>query len=159
MKRARSISFLFALFSGVSYAAATPLCAQAAHNQDVIFEVDRKSPWTAGILETFIPTLGYGYADSWSDGVLPGLVRLGGAVAMLWGVTETLSHEPGDPDVGEGCGKKCSWGFAAMTVGMIWGVVGAVNAATDHNTAHGLDFALTPGRAQRGVTLGFRIGF
>jgi len=134
--------------------------AQAAPGSAYSEAVDGRNPWTAGILEGLLPTLGYNYADSWSDGIVPGIVRLGGAVAMFWGLTETLSREPGDPDAGTGCTKKCSWGFAVMTLGTAWGVVGAVSAAKNWSGGTpegGVATAMVQG--QRGFSVSFRIAF
>lgn len=116
-----------------------------------------KSAWTAGVLEGLLPTLGYGYAGSWTDGIVPGVVRMGGAVAMLWGVTETLSREPGDPDAGSGCTRKCTWGAVAMTVGWVWGVVGASKTARERPEHPATALARLAPRGR--LSLGFRVGF
>ncbi|MDP2957244.1 MAG: hypothetical protein Q8N53_12545 [Longimicrobiales bacterium] len=102
-----------------------------------------KSAWTAGILEYVIPTAGYAYADAWTDGLLPGAVRVSGTVALLWAMTDALTGEPGDGEPPYECRTGCVYGIVATAVGCVWGVTGAVRAAK----------AWTPERA--GLTLGW----
>lgn len=100
-----------------------------------------KSAWTAGILEYLVPTAGYAYADAWTKGIVPGVVRVTGTVALLWAMTDALTGEPGDEPYE--CGVGCAYGLVATPVGIVWGVHGAVRAAK----------AWTPEKA--GLTLGW----
>ena len=89
----------------------------------------RKSAWKAGVLEYVVPTAGYAYADAWTEGLLPGAVRVSGTVALLWVMTDALTGEPGDDEPPDECRTMCVYGIAATAVGYVWGVTGAVRAA------------------------------
>ncbi len=89
----------------------------------------RKSAWKAGVLEYVVPTAGYAYADAWTEGLLPGAVRVSGTVALLWVMADALTGEPGDDEPPDECGALCVYGLAATVVGYVWGVTGAVRAA------------------------------
>jgi len=115
-----------------------------------------KSAWTAGILEYVIPTAGYAYADAWSDGIVPGVVRVSGTVALLWAMADALTGEPGDEPYE--CGAGCVFGLVATPVGYVWGVTGAVRAAqawTRENA--GLTLGWSPETSS--LRVGVRVGF
>ncbi|MHB1192241.1 MAG: hypothetical protein ACYC6F_04265 [Longimicrobiales bacterium] len=132
-------------------AATPPLSAQelpAAH----------KSAWKAGVLEYVVPTVGYAYADAWTEGLLPGAVRTSGTVALLWVMADALTGEPGDDEPPDECRTLCVYGIAATAVGYVWGVTGAVGAAkrwTPENT--GLTMGWDP--ASSGLRVGVKVGF
>jgi hypothetical protein len=85
----------------------------------------KKSAWTAGLLEYVIPLVGYSYAGDWRRGLWP----TGATVAGILMVSPCL-----DP-----CADSAvPWAWAGLMLAgasRIWGIVGAVDTANDHNRA------------------------
>jgi hypothetical protein len=131
--------------------AAPPLQAQE-------YGAQRKSAWTAGILECVVPTAGYAYADAWKEGLLPGAVRVSGTVALLWVMIDALTGEPGDAEPPDECRTLCVYGIAATAVGYVWGVTGAVRTAKRWTPERaGLTMGWDP--ATSGFQVGVRVAF
>ena len=83
---------------------------------------------SAGFLEWIVPMAGYGYTGDWGAGVLPNIVRVGGAVLLI-GALEANDNIYDPVDCGGGCGV----GIVALTAGTVWAIVGAVRAADRRN--------------------------
>jgi hypothetical protein len=118
----------------------------------------RKSAWAAGVLEYVVPTAGYAYADAWTEGLLPGAVRVSGTVALLWVMTDALTGEPGDDEPPDECRTLCVYGIAATAVGYVWGVTGAVRAARRW-TPGGAGLTMGWNPASSSFRVGVRVGF
>ena len=117
-----------------------------------------KSALAAGVLEYVVPTAGYAYADAWTQGLLPGAVRVSGLTALLWVMADALTGEPGDDEPPDECRTMCVYGIAATTVGYVWGVTGAVKAAKRWTPERaGLTVGWDP--ATSSVRVGVRVGF
>lgn len=88
--------------------------------------VSDKSPVTAGVLEWFVPTLGYAYAGNWSRGIPPALVRVTGVI-LIFSQQFVLFDEPPP------CRGECLAGVALLLGGTVWAIVDAGNTATRQN--------------------------
>lgn len=118
----------------------------------------RKSAWAAGVLEYVVPTAGYAYADAWTEGLVPGAVRVSGTVALLWVMADALTGEPYDDEPPDECRTLCVYGIAATAVGYVWGVTGAVRAAGRWTPERaGLTVGWNP--ALSGLRVGVRVSF
>jgi len=117
-----------------------------------------KSALAAGLLEYVVPTAGYAYADAWTDGLLPGAVRVSGTVALLWVMADALTGEPGDEEPPDECRTLCAYGITATAVGYVWGVTGAVKAAKRW-TPGGAGFSMRWDPATSSLRVGVTLGF
>lgn len=82
---------------------------------------ERKSSHVAAGLEIIVPILGHGYAGNAKRGILPAILRVGGAVALA---------AAGDDEDKE---TQAAIGGLAFLGGSIWGIVSAVRTANEHN--------------------------
>lgn len=105
-----------------------------------------------------VPTAGYAYADAWTEGLLPGAVRVSGTVALLWTLTDALTGEPGDDEPPDECRTLCVYGLAATAVGYVWGVTGAVKAA-ERWTPEGVRPTMEWSPSASRLLVGVRVGF
>ena len=90
--------------------------AGAPQNTDATSVSESRSALLSGVLEWYVPTMGYAYAGDWSGGLLPNAVRLGGVVAIWVGV-------------GTDSESVLYTGVVAFTAGTVWAVAGAAHAA------------------------------
>ncbi|MEW6507330.1 MAG: hypothetical protein AB1432_06235 [Bacteroidota bacterium] len=113
MKKSISIFCLVCLFLITSN-----LSAQTSSDAWTKFNAEKKSELVAGVLEWLIPIVGHAYAEDAQRGLLPAGVSLGGLVLVFASGGET---------------GLITVGVLGYLVGRIWGIVSAVETATDFN--------------------------
>lgn len=113
MKKSISIFCLFCLFLFSSN-----LSAQTSNEAWTKFNAEKKSELAAGVLEWLIPIVGHAYAGDAQRGLLPAGVSLGGFVLII--------ASGGDTGL-------VTAGLLGYLVGRIWGIVSAVETASDFN--------------------------
>jgi hypothetical protein len=130
----------------------TPAVGQVA---DTLYVGHTHSALASGLLEVLFPTAGFAYAGDWKRGFLPDAFR----VAALLGFEHTADGPRGDVCEGE---DACRVFVVAVVATTVWSVVGAVQAANDHNaTVRELESRILVGPSPTGggVSLGFRLLF
>lgn len=100
---------------------ARPAMAQSPDSNDA----SPPSPWVAGGLELFLPTVGFAYAGDWARGIPPNLVRVGAVVGIV----------ASDACDGEGDDTACAVLGLTLLASHVWAVVGAVGTARDRGTS------------------------
>ena len=119
---------------------------------------DHRSPVVAGLIEPFVPTLGYAYAGDWRRGLLPAGVRVVGVGLIVHGLSKATVDGlfGGDAD----CGSQCSLGLGMFMVGTVWGTVGAARTAHLHNrNVAGASISLQPAWVGEGPGVAARVRF
>lgn len=117
------------LLAALALLAAAPLPAQAPADT---LPAERPAPGRrslllAGAAEYLVPTLGHAYAGDWERGLPPaGVAVLGAAVAV--------AGASGCGDGEDRCGLLVA-GIAVASVGKLWGIWSAVDAAGDRSRA------------------------
>jgi hypothetical protein len=107
------IIVLTVLFVSVNSFAQTSSDAWSKYNSD------KKSELTAGVLEWLIPIVGHAYAEDAERGLLPAGVSVGGLVLIFASGGET---------------GLLTVGLLGYLIGRIWGIVSAVETASDFNS-------------------------
>ena len=117
------IYFLFVFLFGYS----SNLFAQQSSSSDawLKYNADKKSELTAGLLEALIPIVGHAYAGNATKGIIPLVVSVGGIAAMIVGGSNSSSLTTTTSTV--------AIGALAYLGGRIWGIISAVNTASDYN--------------------------
>ncbi|MGD8319546.1 MAG: hypothetical protein PVJ02_03810 [Gemmatimonadota bacterium] len=128
MRKAATLSFLL---MGLAVAASpSDVVGQQAPTSPAdsakVVVVSEKSPWVAGALEYFVPTLGYGYAGNWKRGVPPNVVRLFGFGLYFADQFDVLGSAPP-------CEDQCVAGLALAIVGSVWAIADASAEAKRYN--------------------------
>lgn len=112
--------------------------------------VSEKSPWVAGALEYFVPTLGYGYAGNWKRGLPTAVARVAGLALLLGDAFDDISimGPTSDPPPCEG---RCVVGVALIVVGSVWAIADASAEAKRYNARqHARAVAMSPILSPRG---------
>ncbi|MBM3712835.1 MAG: hypothetical protein FJW56_05300 [Actinobacteria bacterium] len=92
--------------------------AQTSTDPWTKFNAEKKSELTAGILEWLIPVVGHAYAEDAGRGLIPAGVSVGGLVLIFASGGET---------------GLVTVGLLGYLIGRVWGIVSAVETASDFN--------------------------
>ena len=92
---------------------------------DTVFVEGERSNVLSGVLELYLPTVGFAYAGDWKRGFLPNAFRVGSIIGLL----STVDFLDSSSDTAAGL-----WAIAFL-VTTLWAVVEAVNTANDRKRA------------------------
>ena len=92
---------------------------------DTMFVDGERSNVLSGVLELYLPTVGFAYAGDWKRGFLPNAFRVGSIIGLL----STVDFLDSSSDTAAGL-----WAIAFLGA-TVWAVVEAVNTANDRNRA------------------------
>ena len=81
----------------------------------------------SGVIELYLPTVGFAYAGDWKRGLLPNAIRIGSLIGFFSTVDLFDSSSSSDDAAG-------LWAIAFLGA-TVWAVVEAVNTANDRNDA------------------------
>ena len=94
---------------------------------DTVFVGGERSNVLSGVIELYLPTVGFAYAGDWKRGLLPNALRIGSFIGLL--STVDCLDDSSSSDTAAGLWVTA---FLGTTV---WAVVEAVNTANDRNRA------------------------
>jgi len=114
---------------------------------DTVVLVEPRSAFLSGLIEYFVPTVGYAYAGNWKKGLLPNAVRTAGFIAAV----------SADDSVDD-CEAVCVAGAVAAVGGTIWAIFGAQRTAKrrERGPRPLEDRVFLESGPLGGVTVGFR---
>ena len=94
---------------------------------DTVFVEGERSNVLSGVIELYLPTVGFAYAGDWKRGLLPNALRIGSFIGLL--STVDFLDDSSSSDTAAGL-----WVIAFLGT-TVWAVVEAVNTANDRNRA------------------------
>jgi len=116
---------LILLGLAVAVLASQPTVVQG--QQDTVDVGGERSNVLSGVIELYLPTVGFAYAGDWKRGLLPNAIRIGSFIGLLSTIDFLDSSSSSDTAAG-------LWAIAFLGT-TVWAVVEAVNTANDRNRA------------------------
>ncbi len=95
---------------------------------DTVYVGGSRSPLVAGLLEASLPFVGYVYAGAPLRGYLPNALRFVSLIGMA-----TTAGGGTDTTADSDCNWKCTAWVLTFAGSTVWAVLGAADAARDHN--------------------------
>lgn len=128
-------------------------------SEELLAAPGEKSLLLAGLLQAAVPPLplGYAHAGDIRRGVWPSVLMIAGTTL---GFVETIEVLDWTNDDG-GSESLMRIGFVTAGVGYVWGIVGAVRTASDHNErigAFGPSVAVVPRESGASLLIRFPVG-
>lgn len=125
-------------------------------NASVSSDTQMKIPIVAMALEAVLPTIGHAYAGDWNKGLLPNIVRVGGAITTIVGSVSCIDDIFEEED--SGCGMLLL-GVLAFTGGGIWAIISANNVAREFNARLRESLGISLGVDARPMGLALTVNF